>query len=409
MLFVGDDWAEDHHDVELQDPAGRRLGRARLPEGVVGIARLHELVAAQLGADDGPEQVVVGIETDRGPWVQALVAVGYQVFPVNPRQVARFRERHGTSGAKSDAGDAHTLADMVRTDRHQLRAAAGDSDLAEAIKLLARAHQTLIWDRHRHLLRLRAALVEFFPAALAAFPDLAAADALELLQAAPDPTSAARLSRARIAAALTRASRRGVPAKAAQIQQALRAEQLPQPETVVAAYAATVRAAMAVIGTLNAQIEALAGQVDAHFGGHRDAAIYRSQPGLGGVLGARVLGEFGDDPGRYRDARARKNYAGSSPVTKQSGKKKVVVARFVRNDRLADPLHQQAFCALTASPGARAYYDQLRARGTGHHAALRQLSNRLVGILHGCLKTRTLYSEATAWSHRTSDAATAAA
>ncbi|HSO52923.1 MAG TPA: IS110 family transposase [Actinomycetes bacterium] len=409
MLFVGDDWAEDHHDVELQDPAGRRLARARLPEGVMGIARLHELVAAQLGEDDGPEQVVVGIETDRGPWVQALLAAGYQVFPVNPRQVARYRERHGTSGAKSDAGDAHTLADMVRTDRHQLRAAAGDSDLAEAIKLLARAHQTLIWDRHRHLLRLRSALVEFFPAALTALPDLAAADALELLQAAPDPTSAARLSRARVAAALTRASRRGVPAKANQIQQLLRAEQLPQPETVVAAYAATVRAAVAVIGTLNAQIAALAGQVEAHFGGHPDAEIYRSQPGLGGVLGARVLGEFGDDPGRYRDARARRNYAGSSPVTKQSGKKKVVVARFVRNDRLADPLHQQAFCALTASLGARAYYDQLRARGTGHHLALRQLSNRLVGILHGCLKTRTLYNEATAWSHRTSDAATAAA
>ena len=132
-------------------------------------------------------------------------------------------------------------------------------------------------------------------------------------------------------------------AKAAQIQQALRAEQLPQPETVVAAYAATVRAAVAVIGTLNAQIKALAGQVEANFGEHPDAEIYRSQPGLGGVLGARVLGEFGDDPGRYRDARARRNYAGTSPVTKQSGKKKVVVARFVRNDRLADPLHQQAF------------------------------------------------------------------
>jgi Transposase IS116/IS110/IS902 family len=230
---------------------------------------------------------------------------------------------------------------MVRTDRHQLRAAAGDSDLAEAIKLLARAHQTLIWDRHRHLLRLRAALVEFFPAALAAFPDLAAADALELLQAAPEPTSAARLSRPRVAAALTRASRRGVQAKAAQIQQALRAEQLPQPETVVAAYAATVRAAVAVIGTLNAQIAALAGQVEAHFGEHPDAELYRSQPGLGGVLGARVLGEFGDDPGRYRDARARRNYAGSSPVTKQSGKKKVVVARFVRLLRSAPrPRHR---------------------------------------------------------------------
>jgi transposase len=255
------------------------------------------------------------------------------------------------------------------------------------------------------VLRLRAALREFFPAAVAAFPDLAAADALALLQAAPDPASAARLPRTKVVAALKRAGRRGVPAKATEIQRALRAEQLAQPETVVAAYAATVRAAVAVIGTLNAQIKALEAQLEANFGKHPDAGIYLSQPGLGGVLGARVLGEFGDDPGRYRSARARRNYAGTSPVTRQSGKKKTVLARFVRNDRLADPLHQQAFCALTASPGARAYYDQLRARGSGHHAALRQLANRLVGILHGCLKARTPYHEATAWSHRTADAA----
>lgn len=89
--------------------------------------------------------------------------------------------------------------------------------------------------------------------------------------------------------------------------------------------------------------------------------------------------------------------AGSAPITRASGKKTVVLARFVRNHRLADALHQQAFCALNASPGARAHYDQLRARGAGHYAALRQLSNRLVGILHGCLKTRTLYHEHTAW------------
>src|SRR6266542_1031589 len=235
--------------------------------------------------------------------------------------------------------------------------------------------------------------------------DLGAADALALLAAAPDPASAARLPRPQVVAALTRAGRRGVPAKAEKVQQALRAEQLAQPKAVVAAYAATVRATVAVVGTLNAEIEALGEQVQAQFGEHPDAAIYRSQPGLGGVLGARVLGEFGDDPDRYRDARARRNYAGTSPVTKQSGKRTVVLARFARNDRLADPLHQQAFCALTASPGARAYYDQLRGRGAGHHAALRQLANRLVGILHGCLKARTRYDEATAWSHRTADAA----
>src|SRR3954454_22239312 len=184
MWFVGDDWAEDHHDVEVQDASGRKLVRARLPEGVAGIAGLHELIAGVVGADAEPDQVRLGIETDRGPWVAALIAAGYRVFAINPRQVARYRERHGTSGAKSDAGDAHTLADLVRTDAHQLRPVAGDSPLVEGIKVIARTHQSLIWDRHRQMLRLRASLREFFPAALEAFADLTAPDALELLAAA---------------------------------------------------------------------------------------------------------------------------------------------------------------------------------------------------------------------------------
>ena len=144
-------------------------------------------------------------------------------------------------------------------------------------------------------------------------------------------------------------------------------------------------------------------QVEAHFGQHPDAEIYLSQPGLGVVLGARVLAEFGDDKNRYADAKARKNYAGTSPITRQSGKKKIVLARYVHNDRLLDALGRQAFAALRASPGARAYYDQLRARGVGHRAALRQLGNRLVGILHGCLKTGTAYDEDTAWAHQQQD------
>jgi transposase len=163
LLLVGDDWAEDHHDVEVQDETGRRLGKARLPEGIAGITRLHAMIGEQVGEDDEPVQVVVGIETERGPWVQALIAVGHQVYAINPLQVARYRERHGVSGAKSDAGDAHTLADMVRTDRHQLRPVAGDSDLAEAIKVIARAHKTLIWEKTRHTLRLRRALLDFLP------------------------------------------------------------------------------------------------------------------------------------------------------------------------------------------------------------------------------------------------------
>jgi transposase len=401
LLFVGDDWAEGHHDVEVMDAFGRRLAKARLSEGMAGMTRLHAMIGQALGdaVEDDAVQVKIGIETDRGPWVQALVAAGYTVYPVNPLQAARYRERLAVSGAKSDAADAHMLADMVRTDSHQLRPIAGDSAEAEAVKVVTRMHKTLIWERTRAGQRLRHALREYFPAALAAFEDLDAGDTLELLAKAPDPAAAARLSISQISAALKRARRRDIPAKAAAIQAALRAEQLGQPAVVTAAYAATVRVLVALLGTLNEQVKALQGQVEAHFGRHPDAEIILSQPGLGVILGARVLAEFGDDHSRYTSAKARKNYAATSPITRASGKKRTVAARFVHNDRLVDALMTQAFSALNASPSARAYYDQQRARGVSHNAALRQLANRLVGILHGCLKTSTVYDETTAWSH----------
>ncbi|MGN9846482.1 IS110 family transposase [Nonomuraea sp. H19] len=404
-LFVGDDWAEDHHDVELMDAAGARLAKARLPEGVAGMARLHAMIAGQFGTDiedeqEAARQVLIGIETDRGPWVQALVAAGYQVFAVNPLQAADYRKRHKVSGAKSDAADAHVLADMVRTDAHQLRAVAGDSDQAEAIKVVTRAHKTLIWERTRQTQRLRHALRDYFPAALAAFDDLDAPEALDLLAKAPDPAAAARLTISQISAALKRAGRRGdLAAKAAPIQAALREQHLGQPEVVTAAYAASVRALIAVLATLNQQVAGLHKEVEAHFGQHPAAEIITSQPGLGVILSARVLAEFGDDPKRYASAKARKNCDDRRVLSRASGKKKVVAARYVHNDRLIDALITQAATAVRSSPGARAYYDKQRTRGADYNAALRQVANCLVGILHGCLKTGALYDEVTAWSH----------
>lgn len=406
VLFIGDDWAEDHHDVEIEDGGGRRLARARLPEGLEGIARLHALVAehapadwAELSPEEAAARVVVGIETDRGPWVTALCAAGYLVYAINPLSAARYRERHVTSGAKSDAGDAHVLAEIVRLDRAHHRAIAGDSELAEVVKLLARAHQNAIWERTRHVLRLRSTLREYFPAALEAFADLAASDTLTLLERAPSPALAAKLTRGQLVAALRAARRHHVQAKAAALQEVLRAPALRQPPVLDSAYATIVAGQVRIIAALNAQITGLGEVIDEHFGRHPAAEIYLSQPGLGVVLAARVLGEFGDDKTRFTDARARKNYSGQSPITRASGRKKVVLARYATNRRLGQALHMQAYAALTASPGARAYYDTLRGRGIGHHAALRQLANRLVGIQHGCLKTGTLYDEDTAWQH----------
>ncbi|WP_341358372.1 IS110 family transposase [Georgenia sp. M64] len=399
MLFIGDDWAEDHHDIAIIDDAGRLLARRRLDEGIKGVEKLHAVVADHLDEDDDAGEVLVGIETDRGPWVQALLAAGYVVFAINPLQAARYRQRHGTSGAKSDKGDALVLAEIVRTDRTHHHPISGDSEIAEQVKVLARSHQSLIWARQRQVNTLRSNLREFYPAALAAFgTDLADRDALAVLAAAPGPDAGARLTPARVQALLRRAGRRRyVAQRAEEIVAALRGEQLRARAGIETAYTATTAALVAVIKELSAQIAALEGQVEACFGQHPDAEIYLSQPGLGAVLGARVLAEFGDDPDRYADTRARKNYSGMSPITRASGKKQVVLARFARNRRLGDALYLQAFCALNVSPGARAYYNARRARGATHHQALRAVANRLVGILHGCLRHHTLYDEHTAW------------
>ena len=402
-VFVGHDWAEDHHDIHVQDGQGRQLAKARLPDGVVGIARFHAVVAEH--AED-PTRVVIATETDRGLFVAALVAAGYRVYAINPASTASYRTRHSTSGAKSDPGDAKVLADLARTDAHNHRQVAGDSELAEAIKTLARAHQGLVWTRQRQANQLRSTLREFYPAALVALPDLASSDALSVLRIAPTPQQGRQLSRSKIAAALRRGGRqRRIEPRAIEIQTALRSDQLQAPALVTDAMGNVVTSLVAVIATLQTQVDQLEQRLAEHFEAHPDAKIIRSLPGLGMILGARVLAEFGDDPNRYDDAKCRKNYAGTSPITKASGKHRVVLARYARNKRLADACYQWAFAAITASPGARTFYDQRRAAGDTHHRALRALGNRLVGILHGCIRHQTPYDEHTAWGHRTTLAA----
>jgi transposase len=375
---------------------GEVLGTRRVADSVAGIRELHELVAEHAGED---EPVIVGIEIDRGLIVSALLGAGYEVFAINPMASSRYRDRHATSGAKSDPGDAKVLADLVRTDRHNHRPVAGDSELVEAIKLLARAHQSAIWSRQRHTSALRSALREFYPGALAAFgTDLSHPDALAVLEIAPNPELGRTLSRSKIAAALRRSGRRRyVDERTGEIQAALRAEYLGAPATISRAYGLVTSSSLALIASYSREIAVLEAGLSEHFEQHPDAKIVRSLPGLGTVLGARVLGEFGDDRTRFSDAKCRKNYAGTSPITKASGRSHVVLARFARNRRLGDACDRWAFCSLTRSPGARHYYDELRTRGKTHRQALRQLANRLVGILHGCLESGTLYDEMVAW------------
>ena len=399
MIFVGVDWAEVHHDVWVLDGEGNVLGRRRIADSFAGVGELHALVAEHLGDDDDASQVVVGIEKDRGLIVTAMLAANYQVYGINPMAAAHYRDRHHVSGAKSDPGDAKMLADLVRTDRQNHRAVAGDSALVNGVQVLARAHQNVIWGRQRQVNTLRSALKDYYPGALEAFgTDLSHMDAVAVLSVAPTPALGRSLSRTKLVAALKRGGRqRQIEKRAVVIHEALRREQLSQPAVLEDAYGQVTSSIVRTIAHMTTEIDELERALTESFEQHPSAKIVHSLPGMGTVLAARVLGEFGDDPNRYADAKSRKNYAGTSPVTKASGKSKVVLARYSRNKRLAGALDQWAFCSIIRSPGARQYYDELRARDKSHRKAVRQLANRWVGILHECLERDCIYDEQIAW------------
>lgn len=403
MVLVGIDWSEKWHDVCLMDEEGRIVARRRIDDSPTGLSEVQSLIAEH--AND-PVEVAIGIETPHGLMVRGLRAAGYAIYAVNPLAASRYRDRHGVSKKKSDRGDAKMLADLVRTDRHQHRQLGEDSELAEAIKVLARSHKSLIWTRQQLGNQLRNALREYYPGALEAFHDhLDQTDSLALLERAPTPAQGRALSLAKITSALRKARRHNVEERAVAIRDALRAPRLEQPAAVAQAHGVVVADLAGLLQNVIARIERQQKELDQTLKEHPDAEIYLSLPGLGPVLSVRVLAEFGDDPNRYQDGRARKNFAGTSPITQASGKKKVVMARFIRNDRLADACQLWAFSAISASPGARRYYDLQCDHDKGHQEALRILANRLVGILHGCLRHHELYREDTAWPPTTGTAA----
>ena len=394
-VFCGIDWAERHHDVAVVDLAGTLLARQRITDDLAGFTALTALLAEHAGA--AFTAVDVAIETDRGLLVAALRAAGHRIYAINPKAVDRYRDRHAVSGAKSDPGDALVLAHLLRTDRHAHRPLPDDSELGQAVSVLARAHQDLVWARQQDTNRLRSLLREFFPAALVAFTDLHTKTALTVLDAAPTPTRAARLSRANLVDLLHAAGRGTRPADAARLADLFAAGQLRQPPLVEQAMGQAVRAIVRTLTATNDSIKQLEDALAASFDQHPDAEIIDSLPGLGLILGARVLGEFGDDPTRFTHAASRRAYAGTAPITRASGRHRAVLARHIRNKRLADACYLWAFAALTRSPGARAYYDQRRVAGDRHNAALRRLASKLLGQLHHCLTRNQPYDETLAW------------
>lgn len=396
MVFVGIDWSENHHDVELVDREGKRLRAFRVGVGADGLAQLQAGIAE---FTEDPEQVAVAVESSHGLLVQALVASGYRVYDINPLAAARYRERHSLAGAKSDAGDAAMLANLVRVDRDKFRPLAGDSELALEIRHRARAHLRAVRELTRLRNQLRHLLLEYYPALAPLLNHADLGDALALLAVAPTPELGRRLSRSKLESILRRSGReREVEARAAALQERLRAPQIALPlPSLVSALADEVVSVSRRIELLRREVRLLEEQLAAAFKLHPDAEVYLSFPGLAAVLGARVLGESGDDPARYANARARRNYAGNSPVTRASGRHREVHRRLARNRRLSDATFLWAERAIQNSAAARAHYDRLRQRGRGYNEAVRATANKLVGCLHACLRDHVSYSEARPW------------
>lgn len=405
-ITCGIDWAEAHHDVAVMDEQGQVLSRLRIDTGVSGFAQLMALLAEHTS---DVREVAVAIETDKNLLVVALQGAGLVVHAINPRALARYRERHGQSGKKSDPGDAALLADVLRTDRHQHRALPATTEHARAVRALARQHQEAVWALQTTMNRLRSVLLEFHPQALVAFPNLRHKAALAVLGAASTPALGKALTKRKVVALLRGCGRRNDPALVEQILRDLHADALRQPAPVELALGHAVLSLLAVLTGMHSAVERLERALSEQFDQHPMAPVLRSTPGLGPLLGARVLAEIGDDPARFTSPAGLRAFAGTAPVTRASGRSRLVRARHVRNKRLADACHWWAFAMLTKSAGARAHYDRRRAVGDHHNAALRNLANKLLGRLWWCLQHDEKWDDTAAWPHLPQAAQPAAA
>jgi transposase len=394
VITCGIDWAEAHHDVALVDADGRVLARRRIGADVGGYTELLELISDHGGS---PQETAVAIETDKNLLVTALAGAGFTVYPINPRALARYRERHGQSGKKSDGLDAVLLANVLRTDAHAHRPLPDVSEQALAVKALARQHQESIWAMNQTISRLRSVLLEFYPAAVQAFPKLKHHAATAILAAAPTPAAGAALTRRRLQSLLRGVGRRNDAGLVDQILADLRAPALRQPPAVESALGVTVTGLVTIVVTMREAVIVLEAELERQFSTHPLSPVLRSAPGLGPVLAARVLAEVGDDPHRFETARGVRAFAGTAPVTRASGRSRYVKARKVRNKRLADACHWWAFSALSWSPGAREHYDRRRAAGDHHNAALRNVANKMIGRLWWCMIHNQPWDETTAW------------
>lgn len=399
MLGVGLDWAEDFHVIALGRPGQGVFDTVTISHTPAAvdtlIARINEL-------EPDPAEVRVVLETRHGMLVERLVEAGYTVVPVNPDLVAR---RRGPAKKKDDAEDARIACELALDRFSRLRPLIPHGDAAAELRAIARDDERACQDQRRLGNRLRADLIATFPAALTiAGEDLGAPVFLKLLEKWPTAAELAQASRDELIS-FARAARHGWPDRFAdRVIAALVDQHFVAPDWRVRAKADTIRLTatqLLAIGRQRRAWEKRMGQLllddgdDPSGQAFPGGEIYLSMPGLGARLTARVAGEIGDHPDQFATPNALQCYAGTAPVTRRSGKSEFVVAyRLACNRHLRQAAQQWAFCSLTRSGWARAFYNHHIATGGSHNAALRKLANRWLEVLWHCLDKGALYDEA---------------
>jgi transposase len=401
--FAGLDWARGQHRVCLVDGAGRPVAERDFSHDGTALSELCSWLVEKAGAPAG--EIAVAIETPRGPVVEALLERGFAVFAINPKQLDRFRDRFSMAGAKDDSRDARVLACSLRTDRHAFREVTGDDPLIIELREWSRMHGELTVERTRWANRLREQLWRYYPQASELAGDVAADWFLDLWQLVPTPAQAARASEKAVARILKSHRIRRIDAAGALAI-------LRQPPLVVApgateAAVAHIRQLAVRLRLINQQIKETEHRLDELCGAieaaaeaapgqiceQRDVAILRSCPGLGRITLATLLAEA-CQPVRRRDYHVLRTLAGSAPVTRRSGRSRVVVRRQACNNRLRNAVHHWAGVAIQHDPISRQRYDALRRRGHGHARALRSIGDRLLYVLCTLLQRQVPFDRA---------------
>src|SRR5215475_2341847 len=388
---VGIDWGSQRHQVCVLDRDRHLVGERAVDHGGASLAQLGAwlwtLAAGQ------PERVSVAIEVPRGAIVEGLVERGFHVFAINPKQLDRFRDRHSVAGAKDDRRDAFVLADSLRTDQPSFHRLQLDAPQLLLLRELSRAEEALLEDFRRSANRLRDQLHRFYPQMLEL---CAAADASwlwDLLDLAPPPAPAALLSKEQIQRVLKAHRIRRL--KATEVLTCLQASALPVAPG--AAEAAQVHCAFLLpcLRVLAEQLRGCAQQGEAllktwaeepdETGGPSDVAVVQSLPGVGRKITAWLFAEAAQ-PLTERDYQVLRTQGGVAPVTKQSGKRRMVVMRRGCNPRLRNALYHMARVAMQRDAHFNSVYVALRAKGQRHGQALRSIGNRLLRILMAMLR-----------------------